>query len=257
MPRRYLKRVALWFALRRKPPVRKDIFEDGPPNPNYFINYLRGKDGKRRFIVQDMDKDGVSGLWFEEGKQEGEPRKLSNAELRQFMASFRQNYRGNWFEHKSPFWLLARLATFQPQRHRIWDKLAQGSFNRKPLVRADRMEVLRFFLDKTIKKPGYSVSQVSLMADMYSLRYLDHPDEKEAGEYYDLVLDSLVVSGDLIKNGAAYSFHHKALATLHVYEQEEQRQREMTYQQRLLAYLTAALVFVGLLQALITWRGQL
>ncbi|MES0156738.1 hypothetical protein NKJ81_24515, partial [Mesorhizobium sp. M0018] len=160
MPRPFLARAAIRWALRRKPPVKQSMFDDDPPDPNYFFIYLRDAEGKRRYIVQDADYGGVGGLWFETNHADGEPRSLLNSELRKFNTSFRHYYRGHTLTYGGPFWFFFALSSFYPFRVYAWNKLLQRSFNRRPLTRADRMRVLQVFLQKTIRRPDFAVSLI-------------------------------------------------------------------------------------------------
>lgn len=255
MPRPYVSRAAIWLALRGRPPTKTSLFDDDPPTASYFYIYLREESGQRRFIVQEMDKGGVGGLWFETERQDGEARALLNSQLAKLRPTFRYHFRGYTYQYESPLRLITALATLHPQRHVIRDKYLQSKFNKIPLVRADRMTVLRVFLEKTLRKSDFSASYVGLMDIMYSRRFVFHPDEEETGAYYEILLESLVTSGDLRRDNAFYRLEPKALATLQNYEEQEQRHRDMDNQQSLLGWLTAALVIVGILQVLATVVG--
>ncbi|PBB67118.1 hypothetical protein CK228_18185 [Mesorhizobium sp. WSM4312] len=251
MPRPYIKRAALYLALRLKPPVSNDPFDDDPARGNFFVNYLHEKDGRKRFIVRDVDTDGVSGLWFDEDGGNGQPKKLTNEELKEFSLSFVHHYLGApMTTYGNLFAFFWGVFTFYPLRRRWWDKLAQDEFNRKPLIRSGRLEVLRFFLNQTVKRGSYRVSSVSLMADLFSMRFFGHPEEEETSTYYELVLRSLVHSKDLQTEDHEiyYSLSDQGLTTLSGYEEEERRHRGNLWLQALIVILTLATVGVAIWQ---------
>lgn len=251
MQRPYTKRAALWLALRRKPPVSNDPFDDDPARGNFFVNYLHEKDGRKRFIVRDMDTDGVSGLWFDEDRGNGQPKKLTNEELKDFSLSFVHHYHGApMTTYGNLFAFFWGIFTFYPLRRRWWDKVGQDEYNRKPLIRSGRLEVLTFFLHQTVKRGSYKAGTVSLMADMFSMRFFGHPDEKETSTYYELVVDSLVESKDLQaeEGGLYYSLSKQGLTTLSAYEEEERRHRDNIRVQVLIGVLTLATVGVAIWQ---------
>jgi hypothetical protein len=73
--------------------------------------------------------------------------------------------------------------------------------------------------------------------------------------YYGFVLDALKEAGDLSLNGLRYTLHSNALSTLARYEEENRRHEDAVRLQKILIFLTAALVFVGLLQAFVTYTN--
>lgn len=255
MPRPFLTRTAIRWALKHKPPARISILEDDPADQYHFSIELRDRDGKRRFIVHDIDHGGVGGIWFEAAGSKGQPRILLNSELRELRAEFLHSYQGYSVRYGSPAQFFWALLSFYPWRRAAWDRIAQRRFNRRPLARAGRIAVLRFFIENTLKKPDFRVSEINLLALMFSERYILHPDHEEAELYYTMVMDSLVLTNDLNRDGVYYSLNANAFGTVHHHEEEEQRHGDMVRQQRLLGRLTAALVFVGLLQVTVELFG--
>lgn len=199
-----------------------------------------------------MDHGGVSGPWFETRDSPAEQRIIVNRDLINLKPSFLQVYGDTRFTYKTAWSLFWALATFYPARSLWWDKVLQRRYNRTELVRADRMKVLRYFLGRTIDKQDFRTSVVSLMAGLHSLRSMEHPRYQETEGYYEIVLESLVVSGDLERNGPYYSLAHKAVATLEHFDEQEERHNDMVTQQVRIRRLTHVLIAVTILQAVIT-----
>lgn len=256
MPRPLFKRAAIRWALKYPPPKKHTMLEDDPPDPYHFFIYLRDRAGDRKYIVQGMDAEGLSGLWFENTSAKGEARKVSNIELRDYRVEFLHFFPGYSVRYDGTGTFFWALTTLYPWRHAIWDRIAQKFFNRRPLVRFNRIAVLRFFIDRTLKKADFKVTEISLLSLMFSNRYVAHPEHEETERYYTMIMDSLVETGELDKDQAYYFLKAKAFSTVHQHEESEQRHSDMVRQQTVLASLTAALVFVGLLQAYITWNSN-
>jgi hypothetical protein len=240
------------MALNRPPPLNQDIFTDIPPGSDYFFIYLHDDDGKKRFIVQSLDNEGVTGLWFDDPNQPGEQRKLTNAELASMDVSFLHIYGKARFSYTTAWSFFRALGTFYPVREVYRDRIEQRRFNRMELVRADRMRLLEHFLRKTVEKPDYHSSVVALMAGLYTLRLMDHPRYDETEQYYELLLNSLVQSGELQRNGASYSMTDRTIPTLEHLQGQKERHDDNIKQQHRIGWLTAVLICVAIIQAVIT-----
>lgn len=120
--------------------------------------------------------------------------------------------------------------------------LLQFLFNRKRLVRKERMELLKYFAENTIKNPNYSVSSLSVGIGIYSSRWFYHPGRKEVQSHISLILESLVDSGELKRMSNSYKITPKALATLAEFERDEEKHKDIVSNGRLMVFLTAALV---------------
>lgn len=246
------KRQAIRIALNRPPPANQDIFADTPPDTDYFFIYLHDEEGKKRFIVRSIDEEGVIGPWFDEHQREHEERKLTNDQLVKMDISFLHIYGKARFKYTSAWSFFKALWTFYPAREVRLDRIKQRRFNRIELVRIDRLRVLQHFLRKSVEKPNYHPSVVALMADLYTLRSMEHPRYDETEQYYELLLNSLVQSGELEQNGTTYTMSHKTITTLEHLQGQKERHDDNITQQRRLGYLTAALISVALIQAAIT-----
>ncbi|MDP2030486.1 MAG: hypothetical protein Q8K12_12675 [Thiobacillus sp.] len=159
------------------------------------------------------------------------------------------------FKYHSALQLLIHEFLLLP-RFDIWrDKLTQYFFNKQRLVRKERINVLRLILEATVRERRFTISSVSLASRLYSNRWVFHPDKDEMLSYCTLLLDSLASSGDIVDERGSYRFAPQALSTLAQYEEDERKHRDMIRQQSALKWLTVALVVVGLIQALITWKN--
>lgn len=136
------------------------------------------------------------------------------------------------------------------QKHRFIyskDKLAQTIFNNKKLVRAERTKVLEYVLEKTTNKPGYQTDPLYFDMELYSQRWIFHPEKDAMKNRYRLIFESLVESGGLIKDVHAYKLSPRALNTISEYECSEQIHFDSQDGARKTRSLTKAIIVLGLL----------
>ncbi len=132
-------------------------------------------------------------------------------------------------------------------------------FNRKSLATKERIELLRFLIDRHIsaEDKDKTVHVLMVMQELYSVYCHYHPQFEQQKERLRLLLDSFVESGELrsTDGGLCYKITPKAMTTLSNCEIEERRHTENSARQRQLNWLTGALVFVGFLQAFLIWTS--
>jgi hypothetical protein len=115
------------------------------------------------------------------------------------------------------------------------------------------MEVLNHFLIKTIASMNYVDSSIGIATDFYGNRWIGHPEEANIENYYDLIVKSLVHSGDLVHhNSIYYKISSQALATLDKYAEEQARYAEGTTIQRRIVTLTIVLAVIAMAQIVVT-----
>lgn len=133
----------------------------------------------------------------------------------------------------------------------------QFLFNKKELVRSERVEVLKLILEKELDQRGYTTSSISLSTLLYTEKWVFHPDKTRQMRYNDLLLKSLHETGDLEKAEHGFRLSSKALATIARYEEDQKKHRESIGQASAMKWLTLALIFVGVIQALVMlWVGK-
>lgn len=255
--RPWWKRAAIRVALYSRPPQQQDIFAEAPRDQDFFHIYLHDREGVRRFIVREMNDESVLGLWFDDPRGQPQERLVTNDDLKGMAVSFLHTYRSARFTYTTPLSLFRALWTFYPARSVWWDNMLQRQFNQTELVRGDRMRVLRHFVQKNIEKPDYHASVVTVIADIYTSRSVLHPRYDQTESHYSMILDSLVHSGDLARDGASYSMKDQAVATLENMEAEKERHDDNIRQQSRIGWLTAALIILTILQAGIAVWGEL
>lgn len=237
---------------RRRSPEEGFIYDD---TNDYFQIRLLDPESKQRFIVHDVVPRGLKGLWFNGNNEPGYECILLKKNLPRFDFQGIHHYRDYHLNSHSPLAFIWKWLSAHSWRHRIWDRWTQGRFNKRGLTRQDRMQVLRLFVSATEKNDHFKVSIFSLMEILYTRRSFLHPEQQATMNYYEMVLKSLVGSGDLslVDNGMNYRLLPQGLTTLASFDLEERRHSDNIKQQTRIGWLTFALIFIGIIQALATY----
>ncbi|WP_457300948.1 hypothetical protein [Phyllobacterium sp. P5_D12] len=251
---RIVRQFAIWLA-RRRPIPPEGIVNAGEGNAGYgcFQVELRDQDGNR-FLPKKVAWSHTEGLWVSAGEPAYEC-SVRNSTLKDYDQKYLHFFRGYTITTRSaPLFILQRLSGYA-YLARYWDLFAQRRFNKHNLVQQNRIRVLRLMLDETIKHDDFKVSPIGLVVELYSMRSIRHPESDSLINYYDLLLKSLVASGDLHQNQSLYQLAPPALMTLSAYEEEERRHDDNVWQQKLIGALTLVLIVVGIAQAVVTYAA--
>lgn len=87
------------------------------------------------------------------------------------------------------------------------------------------------------------------MTDLYTIKWVLHPQGEPQHQKLEFYLDSLVATGELEKVKNKYVVSGKALRTIEEYEEQERRHTENVKMQWRMFWLTLAIVVLTLVQA--------
>ena len=213
------------------------------------------------YAVHLVDSTGKEQVWLE-GKTEkgyeaivrkdndaGDSTALSREDIEstEYDLRIEHYYKGYQFNYSSPLeFLLAnafnwhRLAIFR-------DRNSQKRFNRQPLIRAERMDLLQYLVERSIQKPREKFDPLFLGMQLYSRKWFFHPGKDEHEEHLKLLLESFADAGDLKRDNGGYMLSGKALETLSNHELEKQKHRDNLATAKVGNSLTWAIVVVGIL----------
>lgn len=90
---------------------------------------------------------------------------------------------------------------------------------------------------------------LDLMTDLYTIKWVLHPQGEPQHQKLEFYLDSLVATGELEKVKNKYVVSGKALRTIEEYEEQERRHTENVKMQWRMFWLTLAIVVLTLVQA--------
>jgi len=155
-------------------------------------------------------------------------------------------YKGYRFSYSSPFWFWVAFSISWHRFRVFLSKLDQKLYNKRSLIREERMDLLRYLVERRIQNPNEQVHPLLLGAQRHSRKWVLHPNRDEHAEYLRLLLESFYISGDMERKGSTYVVTAKALETLSDYDREVQRHQDQLRTSRVGNALTWAIVIVGL-----------
>lgn len=251
MLRERILRHAIAVVCQRPAGNRIPLTSPEADDNNVYTARAKIEDDDYVFVVTgNVLSEGIEGIWFNKHDQGGKPCVLLNRALTEFTFRISHYYRGFEIYYFSPWRFLMHHYTYFAWFILWRDRIAQAFFNRKRLVRKDRMDALRYIYEQTLRDRTFQTSGFDLMTKLYTKRWIRHPRQQEMHSYYNLLLDALCEDGDIKRGQYSYTLEPRALRTLSEFEEDERRHRDNKRHQTILAILTAALILVGLPQAI-------
>lgn len=156
---------------------------------------------------------------------------------------------GTTLEYEDPLGFIIGRWIFLSHLIAAKESMTQRLFNMTVRFKRDRIAVLRQLVDYDINHdaPPSQRNESSLhgyFSDLYGLRAHSHPLYDKESRRLQLILESLVDSGDLVKREIGYRISGKAINTILEFETESKRHRIGVIQNWLLVVLTAVIAFV-------------
>lgn len=225
-------------------------------NNDFFTLHIGPSFADGHFLFERQVEQGAEGLWFD-GPGGGLRCTLLRSSFSEFPIVITHYYKGYVLYYKSPIGFILAQAAKHAFWIRLFDKLKQLFYNRKTLVRRDRMHVLQIFVEKTVSNTDFHMSDFSLMTEVYGRRWIRHPQYQATLGYYRLVLNSLAASGDLTSDISVYRLAPRALATLDQFEQDEERHSDNRKIQNRIALVTLMMFLAAIAQVIVTvWEEK-
>ena len=215
---------------------------------DFYAVHLVDNTGEEQIWLKEKTEKGYEAL-VRKDNDSGDSTALSQEDIERAGYGLRVEhyYKGYQFNYSSPLkFLLANACNW----HR-WvifrDSYSQKRFNRQPLIRAERMELLQYLVERSIQKPREKFDPLFLGMQLYSRKWFFHPGKDEHKEHLKLLLESFAESGDLKRDNGGYVLSGKALETLSNYELEKQKHRDNLATAKVGNNLTWAIVIVGII----------
>ena len=238
---------ALNKALEKPAPERITLSLPGAQENDFYSVKLEDSESNTRILIRARIKDGYEALVWE-GEQPGETKTLAENDIdpEKFDLRIEHYYQGYQFDYTDPVrFLLAGIVGW----HKIVkcrDHISQSLYNKKHLIREERIALLRHLVERKIDNPRDEIYPLMLAIQKYSRKWLYHPDKEKHKAHLELVLESFVDSGELNKRGTNYVVTGKALVTLSEYELNVQQHEDQIRTARVGNRLTWAIVIVGI-----------
>ena len=131
---------------------------------------------------------------------------------------------------------------------RTLSKFDQYLFNKKKLVTKQRVDLLRFLVSQALEGHD-SFKEIDLMTQLYSIKWVLHPDQDSQRKKLKFYLESLVDTGELRKADHKYFLTGHALRAIEEYEEQERKHTENVKMQWRMFWLALTIVFLTLVQA--------
>lgn len=131
---------------------------------------------------------------------------------------------------------------------RLLDHLGQYLFNKKKLYTKQRIELLKFLVERALD--GQTEHRpLDLMTGLYTMRWFLHPQGEQQQQRVEFYLKSLVETGELQYINYKYVVTGKALSTIEEYEEQERKHTESVKMQWRMFWLTVAVAIGTIIQA--------
>lgn len=127
-------------------------------------------------------------------------------------------------------------------------KFDQYLFNKKKLVTKQRVDLLRFLVSQALEGHD-SFGEIDLMTQLYSIKWVLHPDQDSQRSKLEFYLESLVDTGELKKVNHKYILTGHAVRAIEEYEEQERKHTENVKIQGRMFWLTLAIALLTLVQA--------
>ncbi|SDI24924.1 hypothetical protein SAMN05428953_101553 [Mesorhizobium muleiense] len=217
------------MALRR--PMPESLTYGDSRNNNFQIRIGGDQNDGFRFIPKVIVDEGVEGWYFADNEKKTDAC-LPNRQLNKLQFKVIHHYKGLRIGTESPgLFIVQQFASHS--FFAAWaGRFRQFFFNRRRLARQDRMAILRYIFDRTVQKADFKTSSIDLPAQIYGMRFFGRDDHDSHLEYYQIVLDSLLDSGDLRRDDHSYALSSKAVATLDAHETDVERHKDNIGMQR-------------------------
>lgn len=131
--------------------------------------------------------------------------------------------------------------------------VSQYVFNLQKMQVRDRMEILQLLVDKKISGDNEPMNSISVVRQIFTDRFVSHPDKDALIVRTKYYLDSLVASGDVIKINFNYSATPRALVTLENNLNNYKQEKHDKY----IKNLTATVTIIALIFAFFSTWGTL
>jgi hypothetical protein len=250
----FFQRWIISSLLKKPAPARIPRSGDKAKGVDCNVIYIRAKDESWTILCKNISSKGVTGKYW-----------LNKSEFEELSIpwSWLVNYELDITHFYGTYDLrYSSILQYFFEGILPWDKLKivlgkvqQFLFNRKELIRSERIETLKIILEETIENRNFTVSSISLLGLLYTQKWVFHPDKSRQIAYNDLLLKSLAESGELLSVQYGFKLSPKALVTISTYEEDQKRHKDNLAQSSATKWLTLALIIVGLIQASVTYYG--
>jgi hypothetical protein len=121
-------------------------------------------------------------------------------------------------------------------------------FESTKMILKDRMEILEYLVERYCSNNS-PMTLEEIMSSTVSARWVYHPDSTSLKKRLALMLESLVLTGDLKRVNNQYQALPKAVATIGDYRENGLKHRQLIVIQKGMLFLTVTLAFLAAIQS--------
>ena len=243
---------ALRKAFMKIAPIRISMSEPGCDSNNFYSTRI--KFGEVSALVREIEADTVRILKYNSETDQCDIEddiylrdvNIKTIEITYYLHNYVTTYIGinSFILH-----CLTKKDFITIKLKRCWNSILQLKFNHQELQIKPRYELLSYIIDN-YGVSGKNFDLISLMSDIYTLRFFRHPDRQQCQNKVRIYVDSFVESGEVgkIENGT-YKVNGKAIVTLELFQIEERRHKDSLRLQYSMILLTLLLTILASIQA--------
>lgn len=146
------------------------------------------------------------------------------------------------------FGWVTRLPYIKIWLHRRIERIDQYFFNKRKLITKQRTELLKFMVSQALSGKN-EFESLDLMIDLYSIRWIAHPDADSERDKLKFYLNSLADTGELKYQNHKYYLTGLALKAIEAAEEQDQKHVENVKLQRGMVWLTLVITLLTMAQA--------
>lgn len=238
--------TALKRSQRKPAPDRIPLSLPSAETNDFYTVELMGQDTE--ILVKNKLTNGYDCIvWHSDGSNSVQSLHIEGDRYKDYSLRIEHYYRGFQFTYTNPFAFIFLDLIRWYKVIVIKSKVVQSLYNSKKLTREERMDVLKYLIERKIENNRFEASVISMASVKKSHKWLYHPDKDRYRSHLQLILESFVESGDLKKNNYSYTVTGKALITLSEYELNMQRHADNVKSTKVGNRISSAILLVGLI----------
>lgn len=243
-----LKFRAIESALRKPAPSSIPLSGPRAAKNDFYAIFVEFPKDDWKFLVTKAEKGGFSGKLYINEREGRECTILKSAIAHDDSQLLIQHYfRGRQFDYRNAFWYCVARTLHLHSIQILSNRFLQDIYNRKTLIRTERMELLRDLVEQAVANPTSKFHPLTLGAKLNSSRWFYHPQREEHQRHLKFVMNSLVATNDLTEKDGYYTVAPQAIATLANFELEERRHLDSINTSRTANRLSFFIFIVGIL----------
>ena len=223
--------------------------EEGRALDCFVVYYNLGE--AEEFLFKSMDSEGVHGLKWKEAKFEIET-VLDPGEIDYQGLQIEHYWHGNTIKfngisdynwHRITKYIYVKLWIYN-----TFHNIRKYFFYKRKLATPSRMKLLSSIMNLSLEDPNRHLSRRDITFSYLDRRDFSHPQMTKFMEMIKLLLESLIESNDIAKQGDRYMLRGKALATLQEYESTLQKEKYLSRIQFGMFLFTFVIAVTGIVQ---------